>query len=246
MWSVVPALAFAPHTALCTHGGARRTTLQAPLIRRVTAPLASEPPADDEDDLLPIEKLRAVVEAGRDVPRALDAALAEEVREFLNDRHTDDLLAWATSPETDVGKQCQNKNAWSRGSWVPKAAQAVAVSQEAIELTVEIAVRGQSESKTLTTTLPFGARCETADALRLALLRLSHKMGRDSSSGSLLSLPGASDRWSLPADMWLNSTPTAKSVRNMFYNDVTAALQAAVADPACPRRMRVHVSPPEL
>ena len=65
-------------------------------------------------------------------------------------------------------------------------------------------------------------------------------------SAILLQLPRATDDWSLPDDLWLNTTPYRRSVRSMFYQDVAEAMQAAVADPSCPRRMRVWVTPPEL
>ena len=32
----------------------------------------------------------------------------------------------------------------------------------------------------------------------------------------------------------------------MFYTDVSQAVQRAVADPTCPRRMKLLVAPPEL
>ena len=59
----------------------------------------------------------------------------------------------------------------------------------------------------------------------------------------LLRLPGASDDWSLPDDLRLNATPYQRSVRQMFYDDVAAAMRAAVADPTCPRRMQVRTRP---
>ena len=65
-------------------------------------------------------------------------------------------------------------------------------------------------------------------------------------SAVVLRLPGATDDWSLPEDLWLNTTPYPRSVRNMFYTDILEAMQAAVADPSCPRMMKVVVSPPEL
>ena len=59
-------------------------------------------------------------------------------------------------------------------------------------------------------------------------------------------LPGATDDWSLPDDLWLNSCPYRRSIRDMFYTDVVECLQRSVADPDCPRLMRVVVTPPEL
>ena len=53
-------------------------------------------------------------------------------------------------------------------------------------------------------------------------------------------VPGASDDWSLPEDLWLNTTPYPRGVRNMFYEDVSCAMQAAVADPLCSRRMMLR------
>jgi len=92
------------------------------------------------------------------------------------------------------------------------------------------------------------------DGLRDELLRLSVEPAdkgsepalAPGSSAALLRLPGATDDWSLPRDLWLNTTPYPREVREMVYSDVAAAVQAAVADPACPRRMRLLVAPPEL
>ena len=88
------------------------------------------------------------------------------------------------------------------------------------------------------------------DGLRDELLRLSAEPAdkgsepalAPGSSAALLRLPGATDDWSLPRDLWLNTTPYPREVREMVYSDVAAAVQAAVADPACPRRMRL-ISP---
>ena len=88
----------------------------------------------------------------------------------------------------------------------------------------------------------------TVDELRAALLSL-HESSDDSSpaaGGVLMRLPGATDDWSLPDDLWLNSCPYRRSIRDMFYTDVVECLQRSVADPDCPRLMRVVVTPPEL
>ena len=52
------------------------------------------------------------------------------------------------------------------------------------------------------------------------------------SGASLLALPGATDNWSLPDSMWLNTLPNSHSVRDMIYGDVSGALLAATRDPA--------------
>ena len=111
---------------------------------------------------------------------------------------------------------------------------------------MEIEERGKPTRSTIHTSLPFDAPCDTADALRAAFVALCTEAKLPAISAEMLSLPGSSDGWSLPEDMWLNATPNSRSVRRMFYADVSEALQAALAHPAVPRRMRITCTPPEL
>ena len=119
-----------------------------------------------------------------------------------------------------------------------------------LDFSVTVRVRGQGkEDEVLTTALSLPpAEYSTVDELRAALLSL-HESSDDSSpaaGGVLMRLPGATDDWSLPDDLWLNSCPYRRSIRDMFYTDVVECLQRSVADPDCPRLMRVVVTPPEL
>jgi len=118
-----------------------------------------------------------------------------------------------------------------------------------LHLTVSVRERGKSQPIELATSVGLPpAPYESVDELRAALLTLQAASDAPApAAGSvLLRLPGASDDWSLPDDLWLNSTPYRRSVRNMFYLDVLGAMERAVADPSCSRRMRVVITPPEL
>ena len=101
----------------------------------------------------------------------------------------------------------------------------LSLSRSSLDLEVEIEERGKPARSTIHTSLPFDAPCDTADALRAAFVALCNEAKLPAISAEMLSLPGSSDGWSLPEDMWLNATPNSRSVRQMFYNDVSEALQ---------------------
>ena len=230
-------------------------------------PLAIEPPAKvgetaawlrklEQDGRSPMERLRATVRERAVAGTRLDVSALRSVTSFLNEFFADGLLEWVLA-HSDVGSTERKKNAWSRGSWTPMSATLskmsltdVAGGRE-VTLHIEVAVseRGKEGTSQLSTTLKLPpAAYTTVDELRTALLRL-HESGDDHSpaaGGMLLRIPGATDDWSLPDDLWLNTTPYPRSVRQMFYDDVLHAMQSAVADPSCPRRMKVVIAPPEL
>lgn len=191
---------------------------------------------------------------------ALDEPVREAAREFLNTEAAAELALWVLRYSA-VGEQVASKNFWSRGLWTVGAATVSRVDEEGLSLDVTVIERGRQAPLSLSTWLPFRDRCATADALRSELLRLNAGGGAGGegggldggagradtttradalrTSGTLLGLPGATNRFSLPEDMWLNTIPNSRSVRRMFYDDVASAILAAVADPAVPRRMSV-------
>ena len=131
---------------------------------------------------------------------------------------------------------------------MPQTARLDSLDGSTLQFTVGVQERGKQGLTMLPAELALPHAAATADELRDALLAL---LGADdalppSAGAALLRLPGSSDDWSLPDDLWLNTTPYPRSVRNMFYEDVMHAMQAAVADPSCPRMMKVTVTPPEL
>lgn len=191
----------------------------------------------------------------------LDPRLAAAAAHFLNDGLAPaERRRWVLA-SSDVGAKVKAKNFWSRGLWRVEEARVNTVDAEGLSLEVTVVERGRKEPLQLHTRLPFARNCETADQLRAELLHINLDGGAgDASSlagdanlvdalrtsGTLLSLPGASDRYSLPCDLWLNTTPLARGVRRMFYEDVTAAVVKSVLDKRVPRRMKVVCSPPEL
>lgn len=210
----------------------------------------AEPSSDDSqvenNDELAIERLRDLVSAERQTRSEMDGEACLLVQKYLNENHSEDMLAWVLS-FTEVGKKAANRNMWSRGSWVPKAAQLEEITSEGLKLSVEVQERGKPSTSQISTWLALPVGCDSIDELRAALIRFTQRSGAPpSGAGSLLRLPGSTDDWSLPVDMWLNSLPNKRSVRSMFYRDVSAALRSAVADPLTSRRMKVVVTPPEL
>jgi len=205
------------------------------------------------DGPAPIERLRTAVASRRAEGEPLDEGAAGRVVEFLNAELGDEMLGWLLR-WTEVGDKARRRNMWSRGSWTPRTATLTSVSGAALSFRVGVAVRGRKELEHVESELPLPHAVETVDGLRDELLRLSAEPAdkgsepalAPGSSAALLRLPGATDDWSLPRDLWLNTTPYPREVREMVYSDVAAAVQAAVADPACPRRMRLLVAPPEL
>jgi len=205
------------------------------------------------DGPAPIERLRTAVASRRAEGEPLDEGAAGRVVEFLNAELGDEMLGWLLR-WTEVGDKARRRNMWSRGSWTPCTATLTSVSGAALSFRVGVAVRGRKELEHVESELPLPHAVETVDGLRDELLRLSAEPAdkgsepalAPGSSAALLRLPGATDDWSLPRDLWLNTTPYPREVREMVYSDVAAAVQAAVADPACPRRMRLLVAPPEL
>ena len=205
---------------------------------------------EEESDLPPpMERLRSKVASRATAGAPLDDRAASAVVSFLNEQLGEEMLDWVMRA-TEVGKTASRKNMWSNGAWVPKAAVLESLTPTALRFGVRIAERGKPEPLVLTTELPLRRACATVDELRDELLRLTlggaDARGARGAGALVLRLPGASDDWSLPDDLWLNTTPYPRSVRNMFYADVLQAVQAAVADPSCPRLMQVNVSPPEL
>ena len=188
-------------------------------------------------------KLRASVRKGRPRSKPLNAGAAKACVTFLNQPLPDGLLS-IVQLHSDVGQ--------SGGVWgvKRKATAASLLSLDAqtatLEFDVTLKARDQPEQpgSRASVVLPGGGPIGDVDQLRAALLALCSELPEAGSV--LLQLPGASDAFSLPDDMWLNTTPYPHSVRHMFYSDVSSALQSAVADPDTPRRMRALVTPPEL
>ena len=211
------------------------------------------------DGLANLDRLRAMVRERDDGSMKLDAKALAAATEFMNTYFGAGLLAW-TLAHTDVGKTAAQKNAWSRGSWTPISAELdrpLEMSSSgggrvvSLHLRVRVRERGKQQPLEVFTSLALPTnQIETVDELRSALLRLQEEttgeFGSAYAGGVLLHLPGATDDWSLPDDLWLNTTPYSRSLRNMFYTDVSQAVQRAVADPTCPRRMKLLVAPPEL
>jgi len=169
-----------------------------------------------------------------------------DVEAFCNEQFEDGLLAMAMHC-TELGRTAKRKNSWNRGSWTPASVRVEAIEAEQISLCVGVKGRSGAQDEVVSAVLPLGGRCETADELRAALFSLAAEAGVGHvTAARLLSLPGSTDDWSLPDDLWLNETPNRRSVRQMFYDDLAGALQAAVGDVSCPRRMRVTITPPEL
>lgn len=192
-----------------------------------------------------MDRLRAKVEARVGKATRLDAPSSEAIVAFLNECLGDEMLDWVLRG-TELGKKAAAKNMWSAGAWAPKTAELVSLSSSALQFRVGVAERGKQELSVLTTELPLPREVATVDELRQALLQLGSGERGAGASAVVLRLPGASDDWSLPDDLWLNTTPYPRSVRQMFYTDVVEAMQAAVADPTCSRLMKVTVTPPEL
>jgi hypothetical protein len=184
---------------------------------------------------------------------ALDASVSAEVVHFLNAELGDAMLQWVMQ-WTEIGATAASKNSWMRHSWVPVEVHVEAVSQESLRFSVAIEEHRKTEHTMVTAELPLPHAVETVNDLRDSLLRLCDppedgsnraKWSATSTAGAaLLRLPKSTDDWSLPGDLWLNTTPYPRKVRQLFYSDVARAMQAAVADASCPRRMRVHVTPP--
>ena len=212
--------------------------------------------ANDEEGPAPIDRLRATVAARATAAAPLDESAAAEIRTFLNEYLGDEMLGWVLI-HTELGKEAARKNAWSARSWVPKTARIEALTGRSLTVRVGVQERGKAEPTILITELALPRPVESVDALRDVLLELSQPPESEGGKGGsaamspgtsaiLLQLPGATDDWSLPDDLWLNTCPYPRAVRQMFYEDVSSAMQAAVADFSCARRMRVWVSPPEL
>ena len=203
---------------LCGPLSSRAVVSASPLPLRLCAPdTPQQHPA-------PLDRLRARVRSRSVASAPFDPA---SVVGYLNSEHGGEastLLAWSISA-TEIGRTAARKNAWSRGSWVPRSARALSLSHSSLDLEVEIEERGKPSRSTIHTSLPFDAPCDTADALRAAFVALCNEAKLPAISAEMLSLPGSSDGWSLPEDMWLNATPNSRSVRQMFYNDVSEALQ---------------------
>ncbi len=219
--------------------------LMGPGPTRGPAPRA---PAPASSAAAPFAALREALAKERDsaASKPLTAAQSAQLAEWLNGAVPACVLRW-TSEYTSVGRDAQRKNVWSRGSWVPSAASVVSVSSEALALSVTVKERGKPEPLVIETELELPAACSTADELRDMLLGLSAGVdGLEEECSKLLRMPGATDRWSLPDDMWLNNVPNTRSVRQMFYDDVSDAIHAAIADNACPNRMSIKIAPPEL
>jgi hypothetical protein len=187
----------------------------------------------------------------------LDASLGAAAADFLNENLAADVARWALQ-RTEVGDKYRSKNAWSRGLWKVESAVVSFVDETRLAMQVTVAERGKAKPLVLQTRLPFSSPCPTANALRDELIRIN-SAGRDDTargaaggdntdldtlraSGTILGLPGASDLFSLPRDLWLNTTPSPRGVRRMFYSDITAVVLAAVADARVPRRMKVSAN----
>ncbi|KOO28754.1 adenylate chloroplast [Chrysochromulina tobinii] len=204
--------------------------------------------ANDEGPA-PIDRLRATVAARATAAAPLDESAAAEIRTFLNEYLGDEMLGWVLI-HTELGKEAARKNAWSARSWVPKTARIEALTGRSLTVRVGVQERGKAEPTILITELALPRPVESVDALRDVLLELSQPPESEGGKGGsaamspgtsaiLLQLPGATDDWSLPDDLWLNTCPYPRAVRQMFYEDVSSAMQAAVADFSCARRMRV-------
>lgn len=190
---------------------------------------------------------------------ALDASLGAAAADFLNEKLPADVVRWALQ-RTEVGEKYRSKNAWSRGLWKVDSAVVCGVDESGLALQVTVTERGKPSPLVLPTRLQFSSRCTTADALRDELIRINSAgsdtggtpapAGGDASadldtlraSGSILGLPGASDRFSLPPNIWLNTTPSPRGVRRMFYSDITSVVLSAVADTRVPRRMKARTA----
>lgn len=198
----------------------------------------------------PLDSLRKEVKAREEARTPLSTAVLPAIVEYLNENVGDELLMY-TLKYTDVGKTAASKNMWSRGSWTPQEATIEEVELTPVpvlKLKVSVEERGRNGRTELRTTLKLDGTqtFETVDDLRSALLKLSFKSDEPSPSASaLLRLPGASDAWSLPDDLWLNTTPYSHEVRNLFYDDIVHAMQAAVAQDGT-GLFKVTASPPEL
>ena len=179
----------------------------------------------DKDGLSPMERLRATVAERTEAGTALDGASCAAITEFLNDFFADGLLDWVMA-FTEIGETARRRKGWSGGSWVPHAARLTSsesgmeVSDDrstvTLHLTVSVRERGKPEPTILLTQLdlPRGSY-QTVDELRAGLLALHFTSdGASPEVGAyLLRLPGATDNWSLPSDLWLNTTPYTKEVR---------------------------------
>jgi len=226
------------------------------VVEGVVARRASTTVVED-DGPPPMERLRGRVAERATMRAPLSEEAAAEITTFLNEHLGDEMLGWVLRG-TDIGKTAASKNMWSRGSWVPSSVVLLAVSGSKLCFEVGIKQRGKPQPTLLTTELPLARPAKTIDDLRDMLLELTCGRQVDETkaqaavpmaagaSAVVLRLPGSSDEWSLPNDLWLNTTPYQRSVRNMFYNDVAEAMQAAVASPSCSRLMKVVVTPPEL
>ena len=249
---------------------AKRSTAPIPTPASIPQPVpeATPQPAENpawlqdlqEEGLSAMDRLAVTIEERREACAALDASALAAVSAFLNEYFAEGLLDWVMT-FTDVGITARKKNAWSRSSWTPISAAlvgpmiAVKDGSATLHLRVMVQERGVAQETEVTAelSLPEGPY-ETVDDLRDALLQLhfSKANGNDNGNGDaspaaggiLLRLPGATDRWSLPDDLWLNTTPYRKKVRNFFYDDVVHAMQAAVADKQGPQLMKVTVTPP--
>ena len=194
----------------------------------------------------PIDRLRAAVVAREYKQTKLNEADLPIIADYLNDHVAEEMLQWVMKL-TDVGKTASKKNAWSNGSWKPRECALTKIvlgPAPHMLLTVSVEERGKNERTSVSTTIrlppsPYGYLL--VDDLRSALLKLSFDSGDPLSNTrrQLLQLPGSSDTWSLPDDLWLNSTPYTRECRHLFYPEVKHAMQAAVANADGPRLFKV-------
>ena len=197
---------------------------------KAAAPVTAEPACEAvavDDGPPPMERLQAVVAGRTEFSAPLDAPTAAAIVSFLNEELGDAMVGLVLA-HTELGKQAGGKNIWSRGAWVPQTARLESLDGSALRFSVGVQERGKQGLTTLQAELPLPHAAATADELRDALLSL---LGADgalppSAGAVLLRLPGSSDDWSLPDELWLNTTPYPRSVRNMFYEDVLQAMQA--------------------
>jgi adenylate kinase len=177
-------------------------------------------------------------------------ALFARAAAFLN-AETPELLLEAARLYTPAGEAERRANFWSRGMYALTASRAVAVSAAGVELETTAVRQGKAPelSRAIVSWTAAGVATSPSDerALLVALVRLANALGRPRDGAVLLRLAvGRGAGWRLPADWRLNATPHPPAVRHVFYDDVQAALVAALRQRDVPSRLRVTVQPPEL
>ena len=169
---------------------------------------------------------------------------AKTIEAFLNAKCQADVAQWVQKL-TPLGEEMKKKNYFSRGTWTLHKATVRQVTQDSVHVDVQVKLRSQKIID-MQTDIVFSQPCAKVDVLQREMIRWNRQVGREYASAAFLDLPGAENQYTLPQNMWLNTIPSPRDIRSMFYEDFSTALRAAIKDPRCPNRMSAIITPPEL